>query len=98
MEVMPIHRDDIVNGVSMHTCRNMVTLSWQCQIAAGDASPHIDGQMIAHFVAEDVGCRRINIRYTRECKVLVHTGHVEPSCSFRQKLEQRIERSCFSYT
>src|SRR5262249_35439997 len=31
-------------------------------------------------------------------KVLVHTGHVEQSCSFRQKLEQRIERSCFPYT
>ena len=82
-QVALIHVHDLFDGVGMHAGGDVVSLSWQGQVAACDAAPHVDGQMVAYLVAKRIGCGGIDVGEARECEVFVHSRHICQAGSFR---------------
>src|SRR5712692_806171 len=91
MEVVVIHGDNIVDGIGVDACSNMIALGWQGQVAASYPPPHVDGKMVAHLVTERICSGGVNYGQARKGKVLVHAGHIGQCRPFRQKLEQGIQ-------
>src|SRR5579875_1808006 len=65
-QLMAIEIEHVINRIGMHACRDMISPRGEGQIAAGDAPPHVDGQVIADLVAESIGCGGINIGQARK--------------------------------
>src|SRR3989440_2751095 len=95
VQVVVVHRDDINDSISMNASGDVISLGWQCQIAACNAPPHVDRQVIAHLITECICSGGIDIGYASERKIFVHTRHIGQCCPFRQELEQSIERCGF---
>jgi hypothetical protein len=83
MEIVMIHGDNVVNGIGVYACSDVISLCWQRQIAASYPAPHIDGQMITYLITESISRARINIREAGECEILIHARHIGQGCTFR---------------
>src|SRR5262249_14194092 len=93
-EVASEHGEDVGDGVGVAGGGDSEALLGETEEAAGDAPPHVDGEVVADLVAENAG--GFGGHLVLELEVLVHAGGVDEAGASGQEAEQGVEGGGFA--